>query len=305
MKRRTQPTPLPFEFEPNMYTVICGREKEHREFAGNRRLRVLVESRLAEYSTAKFRSHKTRIVSQVVDTIRNAGGKFARHNDSGHDGDFVDEDCGIAAAQAGGANGRWYELDASAAREKVGALFRDCLADQYRSSSKNKAAMRRINRRKKAPSSSSPATFSERSPTVVSPVPPYPLHSLKEDAAVPSPTTTAPLELAVSAWGSSPLSGMVVSDGEASLRSGGSGNDELGGGSSHSSITVGTSGSTSTTGGTAWCSVCNAPADDVMNMSSTDFFVNTESGDLTLISGPIDPVDIFNDDGDADNMELW
>ena len=37
-------------------------------------------------------------------------------------------------------DGRWYEVDDSVAREKVGYVFRDLLADRYESSSKSKVA---------------------------------------------------------------------------------------------------------------------------------------------------------------------
>merc|ERR1719281_327531 len=37
-------------------------------------------------------------------------------------------------------DGRWYQVDDSVAREKVGYVFRDLLADRYESSSKSKVA---------------------------------------------------------------------------------------------------------------------------------------------------------------------
>lgn len=43
-------------------------------------------------------------------------------------------------------NGRYWTVDSCTAREKVGAMFRDCLADQYSSSSKSKIARRRQRR---------------------------------------------------------------------------------------------------------------------------------------------------------------
>lgn len=43
-------------------------------------------------------------------------------------------------------DGRYYEVDKRTAREKVGAHFRDCLAEHYNSSSKNKIAKRKKKR---------------------------------------------------------------------------------------------------------------------------------------------------------------
>lgn len=42
--------------------------------------------------------------------------------------------------------GRWWEISHRSSREKVGTFFRDCLADKYKSSSKNKVAQRKMKR---------------------------------------------------------------------------------------------------------------------------------------------------------------
>jgi hypothetical protein len=59
-------------------------------------------------------------MSDVVGVIHSAGGRFIKNE-----------------------HGRWIEISDAAAREKVGALFRDCLHSQYKSSGKAKTARRR------------------------------------------------------------------------------------------------------------------------------------------------------------------
>lgn len=43
-------------------------------------------------------------------------------------------------------NGRWWEVSERTSREKVGSLFRDCLAGKYKSSAQNKIAQRKVKR---------------------------------------------------------------------------------------------------------------------------------------------------------------
>lgn len=122
--RPARKTLLPPDFEPNSYTVICARGKDAFNSVGNRRFRVLVDCHLEQYSMSLSKAEKSLIVSEIVETIRNAGGCFARFE-----------------------NGTWYEVGDRIAREKVGAQFRDCLHMQYRSSTKAKTARRRANRK--------------------------------------------------------------------------------------------------------------------------------------------------------------
>ena len=116
-------TPLPLDYLPSPHTVIVGRGKEPKHNLGNKRLRVLATSFLKKYQQGDKRC-KTQIVSDIIFMIRTAckGGKggFVKHTK----------------------NGQWYELDNSIAREKVGYVFRDLLADEYKSSSKSKVARR-------------------------------------------------------------------------------------------------------------------------------------------------------------------
>lgn len=111
---------LPSDFVVSPYTVLCGRGKECFESVGNRRFRVLVQCQLHRYSQADSKRAKSQIVSEIVEMVRSAGGAFVKEK-----------------------QGCWYEVGDVVAREKVGALFRDCLFTRYRSASKCKVARRK------------------------------------------------------------------------------------------------------------------------------------------------------------------
>jgi hypothetical protein len=119
MSSRVEEGFLPPDFEVTPYTVMCGRGKMCFESVGNRRFRILVQCHLNRYSMAETKGEKTRIVSDIVDVVRRAGGAFVKEKE-----------------------GCWYEVGDVVAREKVGALFRDFLFTRYRSSSKCKVARR-------------------------------------------------------------------------------------------------------------------------------------------------------------------
>lgn len=116
---------LPPDYKPNNSTVLCGRGKEYYNNVGNRRFRVLVSMHLNRYSAASSKALKSYIVSQVVDAVREAGGGFVRFDKK---------------------RNAYIEVGDAVAREKVGAVFRDCLHEQYSSSSKAKAARARQSR---------------------------------------------------------------------------------------------------------------------------------------------------------------
>jgi hypothetical protein len=127
---------LPLGFRPLPYSVIIGRGKICTDAMGNRRLRVLACTVLPEYIECSNKVDKTAAVTRLVDMIRGAcpTGAFVRHTE-----------------------GRWWEVDGHAAREKVGYVLRDLLHDKYRSSSKAKVARRRVERLGRRQSGSSPA----------------------------------------------------------------------------------------------------------------------------------------------------
>jgi hypothetical protein len=132
MKRRRRPNPkkvmapLPEDFQPNSYSVLCGKGKDNFSAPGNCRFRITVQMFLQEYIDAKdSQTEKSIIVKKVMKILQDACpvGAFVTLKD-----------------------GQWYEVDQRTAREKVGAFFRDCLAEHYRSSAKSKVAMRKMKR---------------------------------------------------------------------------------------------------------------------------------------------------------------
>jgi len=120
----SEETPLPKDFTPSEFTVIIGRGKKIRESIGNSHLRVLARTYLTQYADAmKNRQAKTEIVNNILGIIRAVcpnGGAFARCE-----------------------HGQWYEVSDRVAREKIGYVFRDLLADRYESSCKSKTAKRK------------------------------------------------------------------------------------------------------------------------------------------------------------------
>ena len=123
-KKKQANEPLPHDFQPFPYSVICGRGKACTESVGNRRLKVIASMFLEKYASASNKDEKSAIVSEIIEIIEDAcpeqKGTFIRLND-----------------------GRWWVVESMAAREKVGSLMRDMLHDRYRSSSKSKQARRR------------------------------------------------------------------------------------------------------------------------------------------------------------------
>jgi len=120
--------PLPVNFEPSDYSIICGNKRQYFNSPGNRRLRVLVQSHIQEYCHAVGKVEKSSIVTKVMNIIREACPV----------GSFVTFE-----------NGRWWSVSERTSREKVGSYFRDCLGGKYRSSAQNKIAKRKSKRMEK------------------------------------------------------------------------------------------------------------------------------------------------------------
>lgn len=118
-QRKTEKTVLPEDYEPSKYSVICGRGKGSYQSGGNVNFRALVKNNLQRYKEAPGRLEKSFIVSEVLNMIRESCpvGAFVKYE-----------------------KGRWYDLDDTVCREKVGSLFRDFLHTEYKSSSKAKHA---------------------------------------------------------------------------------------------------------------------------------------------------------------------
>lgn len=92
---------------------------------GNKTLRQIVFNHVAEYSNTRCLRERAVIVRSIVEQIRDlcrpfGGGAFVKYE-----------------------QGKWWEVNHTAAREKVTSIFRDFLHDQYKSSTKNKVAKRR------------------------------------------------------------------------------------------------------------------------------------------------------------------
>jgi hypothetical protein len=138
-------TPLGVDFQPNGYSVICARGQSTFNHVGNRRFRILTGSFLESYSRALTKSPKSAIVSNIVATIRQAGGNFCKNE-----------------------KGAWFDVGDHCAREKVSTLLRDLLHTQYRSSGKAKLAHRKAQKLElsKKPNRAAAAVAAAQFPTV-------------------------------------------------------------------------------------------------------------------------------------------
>jgi hypothetical protein len=123
--RRKVKTPLPANFCPGQYSVLCGRGKICFESTGNNYLKALVSVCLDPYSKAKTKIEKSSIVTAIIARIKEL--VAASSNSEG-------------AAFVRFKDGLWWHVDDAFAREKIGGLFRDALHIQYRSSTKSKIA---------------------------------------------------------------------------------------------------------------------------------------------------------------------
>ena len=97
-----QVTPLAEGFQPGPMDVICARGKRAFNHSGNRRFRALITERLESYSKAGSKLEKSVIVSEIVDSVREAS----------PDGGFVKEE-----------RGHWFEVGDHNAREKIGQRY--------------------------------------------------------------------------------------------------------------------------------------------------------------------------------------
>jgi hypothetical protein len=110
-----------YKFQPSDFSVVCGRGKDSFNHVGNRRFRILADMFVERYSHAATKIAKSAIVSEIIAVIHQAGGIFCTYK--------MDA---------------WCEVGDHQAREKVSALLRDLLHNQYRSSAKAKIGRRTI-----------------------------------------------------------------------------------------------------------------------------------------------------------------
>jgi hypothetical protein len=103
------------DFKPSEFSVICGRGKYTHDYVGNNNFRELASMFRARYSRAGSKADRSEIVSKMVGMIHEAGGTF----------------CTLKA-------GAWFKVPDHYAREKTGALLRDMVFTQQRSTVKAK-----------------------------------------------------------------------------------------------------------------------------------------------------------------------
>ena len=113
---------LPEEFEPNDYSVICGRGKVYSNSPGNIRLQNIVSLYVSAYSQATTKCQKSEIVSLILHRAKQQQG-VGPHS----------ENLFVKYEQH-----RWWVVSDNVAREKIGGLLRERLSSQYKSSSKAK-----------------------------------------------------------------------------------------------------------------------------------------------------------------------
>jgi hypothetical protein len=136
--RRKEKTPLPANFCPCQYSVLCGHGKICSDSTGYNYLKALVNVCLDPYSKAKNKIEKSSIVSAIVARIKELVAASSSNN-SEAPAAFVKFEDGI-----------WWQMDDSFAREKIGGLFRDVLHIQYRSSNKSKIARKKARKEKRS-----------------------------------------------------------------------------------------------------------------------------------------------------------
>jgi len=109
------------EFVPEVDTVVLGKGNIPKTNIGNLKLKGIVMDNLVEYANGERRK-KIAVISRIINHVTAANYKttgFVKYED----------DC-------------WWEMTERDARVKITALFRDCLHDQYRSSSSSKVKRR-------------------------------------------------------------------------------------------------------------------------------------------------------------------
>jgi hypothetical protein len=136
-----QMTPLPPDFSPGPYDVLCGRGRVCKEAPGNRAYRDAILQQLQVYVAADTKLAKGTIISGIMETIR--------HNCYQYHGDAVG---GFVKC----VNGLWYDVGDFLAREKTSQCFRDALAAHYSSSAQSKYLRRRARDDREPPVSRPP-----------------------------------------------------------------------------------------------------------------------------------------------------
>ena len=133
-KRRDCVDLLSSTYVPSNDTVVIGYgSRDIRHVEGNTRLETMVQMSLDEYSKAKRRADKARIISNIVDKVQTRCRRDGKH---GYDEpSFVKFD-----------GDNYWTITDRASREKVTSIFRNYLSHMYKSSSKWKTEKKRSKR---------------------------------------------------------------------------------------------------------------------------------------------------------------
>merc|ERR1712151_419545 len=97
--------------------VIIGRGMKCYNHAGNKMIRQIVASRLADYAFTTCRKEKSYILSSVMEKVRL------------NEGAFIQKDTAM---------GLWFDADEGLARDKVSQIFRNALYYNEKRSQKEK-----------------------------------------------------------------------------------------------------------------------------------------------------------------------
>jgi len=134
---------LPKDFVPEGHTVVLGKGNIPKTNIGNLRLKQVVLDNLTEYANGERRK-KIAVISRIINHVTSLNYKttgFVK---------FEDDD--------------WWEMTERDARVKITALFRDCLHDQYRSSSSSKVKRRQELRKSRSLSAANATKTSSEEP---------------------------------------------------------------------------------------------------------------------------------------------
>jgi hypothetical protein len=115
--------PLPYNFVPGPFDVVCARGAKVKKHAGNQMFREKIQESVQAYAAAAdSKLYKSMVVSAVVDFFRERS-----------EGGFVKQ-----LKLPNGSISGWFRISDCLAREKVGQAMRERLSHQYRSSTKAK-----------------------------------------------------------------------------------------------------------------------------------------------------------------------
>ena len=142
-------TPLPPDFVPGPFDVICGRGADVKKHPGNVLFKQKIQECLPAYAKATSKHQKSIIVSSVVEFFRRRSNNSSTARTGGGGGGFVKVSTtprhDTSTTSPGDSPGsrqdvavRWSAVSEYWAREKTGQAFRDQLSHRYKSATKTK-----------------------------------------------------------------------------------------------------------------------------------------------------------------------